>query len=42
VKNGYNEVAHLKKDIDLDPLRSHLDFQKLLNEMEAESKPEGK
>jgi hypothetical protein len=34
VKNGYKKVAHMKKDTDLDPLRSHAEFQKLLKELE--------
>jgi hypothetical protein len=34
VKNGYKDVAHMKKDTDLDPLRSHPEFQKLLKELE--------
>jgi serine/threonine-protein kinase len=38
VQNGYRDTAHIKKDPDLDPLRSHPEFQKLLQEMEA--KPE--
>src|SRR5205823_1766822 len=33
VQLGYKDVAHLKKDPDLDPLRSRPDFQKLLHEL---------
>jgi hypothetical protein len=42
VQNGYKDVAHIKKDTDLDPLRSRPDFQKLLQELEAKAKPESK
>ncbi len=35
VVKGWKNVAHLKKDTDLDPLRSRGDFQKLLAELEA-------
>jgi hypothetical protein len=42
VQNGYRDVAHMKKDTDLDPLRSHADFQKLLKELEAKAKPDAK
>jgi hypothetical protein len=35
VQNGYKDVAHMKQDTDLDPLRSHPEFQKLPNELEA-------
>ena len=34
VQNGYKDVAHMKKDTDLDPLRSHPEFQKLMKEVE--------
>lgn len=34
VAKGYKDAAHLKKDKDLDPLRSRPDFQKLLAELE--------
>jgi hypothetical protein len=34
VKAGYKEVAHMKKDTDLDPLRARADFKKLLAELE--------
>ncbi|HLJ95730.1 MAG TPA: serine/threonine-protein kinase [Gemmataceae bacterium] len=34
VKDGYNDGAHLKQDHDLDPLRSHREFQKLVQELE--------
>jgi hypothetical protein len=35
VAQGYNDVAHLKQDPDLDALRGCADFQKLLAELEA-------
>jgi eukaryotic-like serine/threonine-protein kinase len=38
VAKGYKDVAHLKKDTDLDPLRGRDDFKKLLAELEAKSK----
>jgi tetratricopeptide (TPR) repeat protein len=41
VARGYKDVAHLKKDPDLDPLRRRDDFQKLLAEIEK-SQPETK
>ncbi|MFO0877702.1 MAG: tetratricopeptide repeat protein [Gemmataceae bacterium] len=34
VKRGYTDAAHMKKDSDLDPLRSRKDFQTLLTELE--------
>ena len=34
---GYKDVAHMKKDPDLDPLRSRGDFKKLLADLEAKS-----
>jgi len=42
VAKGYKDAAHMKKDTDLDPLRSHPEFQKLLKELEAKGKTEGK
>jgi hypothetical protein len=35
VKAGYKDVAHLKKDTDLDALREREDFKKLIAELEA-------
>jgi serine/threonine-protein kinase len=35
VKKGFKDVAHMKKDPKLDPLRSRDDFQKLLAQLEA-------
>jgi serine/threonine protein kinase/tetratricopeptide (TPR) repeat protein len=35
VQNGYKDFSHMKKDSDLDPLRSRADFQKLLAELQA-------
>jgi tetratricopeptide (TPR) repeat protein len=34
VNKGYKDVAHMKKDTDLDPLRQRPDFQKLIAELE--------
>jgi len=38
VQNGYKDLAHMKQDKDLDPVRSHPEFQKLLRELEAKDK----
>jgi serine/threonine protein kinase/tetratricopeptide (TPR) repeat protein len=38
VSKGYKDVAHMKKDTDLDPLRRCEDFQKLIAELEAKAK----
>jgi tetratricopeptide (TPR) repeat protein len=38
VANGYQDIAHLKKNTELDPLRSRNDFQELLAELEAAAK----
>jgi tetratricopeptide (TPR) repeat protein len=35
VAKGYKDAAHMKKDTDLDPLRSREDFKKLVAELEA-------
>ena len=35
VSKGYRDVAHMKKDTDLDPLRQREDFQKLIAELEG-------
>jgi serine/threonine protein kinase len=35
VSKGYQDVPHMKKDTDLDPLRQREDFKKLLAELEA-------
>jgi tetratricopeptide (TPR) repeat protein len=37
VAKGYKDFAHLKADKDLDPLRSRADFQKLAQELEAQT-----
>jgi serine/threonine-protein kinase len=37
VQQGYNNVAHLKQDADLDGLRPRPDFQQLLAELEAKA-----
>ena len=34
VQNGYRDIAQMKKDTDLDPVRSRPDFQALLKEVE--------
>jgi tetratricopeptide (TPR) repeat protein len=36
VSKGYKDVAHMKKDTHLDPLRQRNDFQKLVAELEGE------
>jgi hypothetical protein len=36
VRNGFKDVARMKKDTDLDALRSHPEFRKLLKELEAQ------
>jgi hypothetical protein len=41
-RHGYKDVAHLKKDKDLDPLRSRDDFRKLLADLEEKAKAGGK
>ena len=38
VSKGYQDVAHMKKDTDLDPLHPRQDFQKLLTELEGKRK----
>jgi serine/threonine protein kinase len=35
VSKGFKEVAHMKKDTDLDPLRQREDFKKLVAELES-------
>jgi serine/threonine protein kinase/Tfp pilus assembly protein PilF len=46
VENGFQDVAHMKKDTDIDALRQREDFQKLIRELEAKKpaspKPESK
>jgi hypothetical protein len=39
VQLGYKDVAHMKKDADLDPLRSREEFQKLLRELTGKGAP---
>ena len=34
VASGFSDIAHMKKDKDLDALRSRADFKKLLAELE--------
>jgi hypothetical protein len=38
VNKGYKDVAHMKKDTDLHPLRQRDDFQKLVAELEEKGK----
>jgi hypothetical protein len=38
VNKGYEDVAHMKKDTDLDPLRKREDFQKFVAELEGKRK----
>jgi serine/threonine protein kinase len=38
VSKGFKDVAHMKKDTDLDPLRQRDDFQKLVAELEGKGK----
>jgi hypothetical protein len=38
VGKGWKNVAHMKKDTDLDPLRQRQDFQKLIAELEGKGK----
>src|SRR5262249_2952185 len=35
VAKGYKDVAHMKKDTDLDPIRGREDFKKLVAELEV-------
>jgi serine/threonine protein kinase/tetratricopeptide (TPR) repeat protein len=37
ISKGFKDAAHMKKDTDLNPLRSRADFRKLLAELEAEA-----
>jgi serine/threonine protein kinase len=39
IAKGYKDVAAMRKDADLDPLRSRSDFKKLLAELEARKEP---
>jgi hypothetical protein len=41
VGNGYKDVAHMKKDTDLAPLRQREDFRKLVAELEEKGKQAG-
>ena len=38
VSKGYNDVAHIKKDTSLDPLRQREHFQRLVAELEGNPK----
>jgi hypothetical protein len=38
VSKGYKDVAHMKKDTDLDPLRQWDDFHKLVAELDGKGK----
>jgi len=39
VKAGFKDVAHMKEDTDLDPLRNRDDFKKLMAELEKPAEP---
>jgi serine/threonine-protein kinase len=41
IQNGFKNVPHMRKDPNLDPLRSKPEFQQLLKELEAQTKPQG-
>ena len=38
VAHGYKDVAHMKKDPDLNPLRARPDFQQLLADLEQKDR----
>ena len=38
VSKGFKDVAYMKKDTDLDPLRQRDDFQKLVGELQGKGK----
>jgi hypothetical protein len=38
VSKGYKDVAHMKRDTDLDPLRQRQDFQKLIAELDGKGR----
>jgi serine/threonine-protein kinase len=42
VDKGYTDIKHIKEDTDLDPIRRREDFQKVLQELEARLKAQGK
>jgi hypothetical protein len=42
IDKGYKDAAHIKKDTDLNPLRSLPEFEKLLKELEAKAKQDSK
>jgi hypothetical protein len=42
VSHGYKDLVHLRSDPELDPLRSHADFEKLVAELETKTKTESK
>jgi hypothetical protein len=37
VQNGYQDVEHMKKDNDLNPLRSRSDFKRVVAELEGKA-----
>jgi tetratricopeptide (TPR) repeat protein len=39
IAKGYKNIAHMKKDTDLDPLRGREDFKKLITELERSQQP---
>jgi hypothetical protein len=42
MQRGYNDVANLQQNQDLDPLRPRADFRSLLSELEANTNPENR
>ncbi len=40
VSKGYKDLAHMKKDTDLDPLRQRDDYRKLVAELQTAAVPE--
>jgi hypothetical protein len=42
VRNGFQDVAHMQKETDLDALRGRGDFKKLLGELRTNTKATGK
>jgi hypothetical protein len=42
LQNGYKDLDNLKKDQDLDPLRSRDEFKKLVADLEGKRRSDGK
>jgi hypothetical protein len=42
MRHGYKDLGNMKKQNELDPIRSREDFKKLMAELEAKAKPAGK